>query len=123
MDEILKELDLKIVHVGVNAGSVEAARTHVELLETLFGLPENPAKDDKDACFTGTQIEWMKGPGRGTHGHLAFSTPDLPKAWAYFEGKGVAFDVDHAKYAPDGTMTVLYASEELAGFAWHLLQR
>ena len=72
--------DFEIVHVGVNCADAEQALGCAKLFETLFALKPNPEKDSADACFTGTQIEWMKVPGRGAHGHIALATADLPAA-------------------------------------------
>ena len=56
--------DFEIVHLGVNTGTEEEAVACAAMFETLFSLPVNPAKESADARFTGTQIEWMKKPGR-----------------------------------------------------------
>lgn len=115
--------DFTIAHVGVNCGNETAAVGCAERFETLFRLPVNPGKESEDARFTGTQIEWMKKPGRGTHGHIALATADLPAARAYLEGKGFLFDETSVKRTPDGRILVIYAKEEIGGFAIHLLQR
>lgn len=115
--------DFEIVHLGVNTGSEEQAAACAGMFETLFSLPPNPAKESADARFTGTQIEWMKGKGRGTHGHIAIATSDLPAARAYLEEKGFAFDDSSVKRFPDGRILVIYSREEIGGFAIHLMQR
>lgn len=115
--------DFEIVHVGVNTGTEEEAVACAGLFETLFGLAPNPAKESADARFTGTQIEWLKKPGRGTHGHLALATSDLPAARDYLEQKGFAFDDNSIKYFPDGRILVIYSKSEIGGFAIHLMQK
>jgi hypothetical protein len=115
--------DFEIVHLGVNCpGEAEAAGC-AQKFARLFNLAVNPAKESADARFTTTQIEWMKKPGRGTHGHIALATADLPAARRYLEEKGFAFDDVSAKYLPDGRVLVLYAKEEIGGFAIHLMQK
>lgn len=123
MDSVLKELDLRVGHMGINLENEEKAKECVALMALLFGLEENKAKDSAGACFTGTEIEWLKGGGRGTHGHFAVSTLDIPKARIYLETKGVEFDENSIKTSPDGTIDIIYAVKEIGGFAWHLLQR
>ena len=83
----------------------------------------NPAKESADARFTGTQIEWMKAPGRGEHGHIALATADLPAACRYLEEKGFTFDEDSVKRFPDGRILVIYAKQQIGGFAIHLMQK
>ena len=85
-----------------------------------FPLDEQMCIRDR---FTGTRIEWMKKPGRGAHGHIALATADLPAARRYLEEKGFTFDDASAKYLPDGRVLVLYANEEIGGFAIHLMQK
>ena len=115
--------DFEIVHLGVNTGSEEQANACAGMFEALFSLAPNPAKESADARFTGTQIEWLKKPGRGTHGHIAIATSDLPAARAYLEEKGFAFDDGSVKYFPDGRILVIYSRDEIGGFAIHLMQR
>ena len=114
--------DFQIVHMGVNCADEAEATACAERFAALFGLAVNPAKESADARYTGTQIEWMKKPGRGTHGHIALATADLPAARAYLEERGFAFDDGSAKYFPDGRILVIYSREEIGGFAIHLLQ-
>ena len=89
----------------------------------MFRLAVNPAKESADARFTGTQIEWMKAPGCGEHGHIALATGDLPAARRYLEEKGFAFDEDSVKRFPDGRILVIYARQQIGGFAIHLMQK
>ena len=115
--------DFEIVHLGVNCADGAEAEACAARFAALFGLAVHPEKGLPDARFTGTQIEWMKGPGRGTHGHIALATADLPAARAYLEEKGFAFDDASVKYFPDGRILVIYAKEEIGGFAVHLMQK
>ncbi|WP_409967828.1 VOC family protein [Bengtsoniella intestinalis] len=123
MDDILKELDFQVGHVGVNLQTETEAKGCVGTMLSLFGLEENKAKDSKTACFTGQAIEWQKAGGPGTHGHFAVITADLPKARTYLEAKGITFNENSIKYNPDGSVAIIYATTEIGGFAWHLLQK
>lgn len=115
--------DFEIVHLGVNCKDEAEAIGCAEQFRALFGLEPNPAKESADARFTGTQIEWMKKPGRGTHGHIALATADLPAARAYLEERGFAFDDASVKRFADGRVMVIYSCKEIGGFAIHLMQR
>ena len=65
----------------------------------------------------------MKKPGRGKHGHIALETEDLPGARGISGEKRISFLNETAKYLPDGRILVLYAEQEIGGFAIHLMQK
>ena len=65
----------------------------------------------------------MKVPGRGRNGHIALATSDLPAARQYLEKKGFAFDDASIKRMEDGRILVIYAKQEIGGFAIHLMQK
>lgn len=115
--------DFEIVHIGVNCPDEATAVDCARKFELLFRLAVNPAKESADARFTTTQIEWMKKPGRGTHGHIALATADLPAARQYLEEQGFAFDDASIKRFADGRILVIYSKEEIGGFAIHLMQK
>lgn len=115
-------MNFSIAHVGINCGAPGKAQECASLMQTLFGLPINPEKESTDASFTGTQLEWLKSSGRGTHGHIAIATDDLPAARVLLEEKGLTFDESSIKYFPDGRILVIYATTEIGGFSIHLMQ-
>lgn len=119
----LEDFQFSIEHLGVNLPQEEEAAKCVALMSTLFGLEQNPKNESATASFTGTQIEWMKSIGKGTHGHIAIGTCDLPKAKTYLETKGLTFDESSIKRTPQGDILVIYADMEIGGFAIHLLQK
>ena len=114
--------DFEIVHIGVNCANAAEAENCAEQFASLFQLAVNPAKESADARFTGTQIEWMKAPGRGKNGHIAIRTNSVELAVAELAKKGFAYDESSAKYK-NGRMTVAYLKDEFGGFAVHLLQK
>ena len=115
--------DFELAHIGVNCPDEAEAVGCAARFEDLFSMGVNPAKESADARFTGTVIEWMKKPGRGTHGHISLATSDLPAARAYLEEKGFLFDDTTIKRFPDGRILVIYSREEIGGFAIHLQQK
>jgi len=65
----------------------------------------------------------MKGSGRGTHGwYIAIHTNSIPRAMAYLARKGVSFDLSSAK-ENNGVMNAVYLTDEVGGFALHLLRK
>lgn len=81
--------DFEIAHIGVNCADAAQAERCAEQFAVLFQLAVNPAKESADARFTGTQIEWMKAPGRGEHGHIALATGDFLRPAAIWRKKAL----------------------------------
>lgn len=118
--DILKKLDCKVVHLGVNTLNNEKALVAAECFGSLFGWTVKPGKD---SIYAGPSLEFMKNGGRGTYGHIAVAVNDIHTAKAYLENKGCVFAADSAKYDAEGKLIVIYLQDEIAGFAVHLLQR
>ena len=114
--------DFTIAHVGVNLPDDQTAEMCADSFEELFGLKRNPEKEGPGACYTQTQIEWLKTPGKGTYGHIALGTSDLPGAREYLEAKGLHFNDDTIKRYEDGRIKVICTDREIGGFAIQLLQ-
>ncbi len=112
-------LGLELRHIGINSGSPEQAMRDAQMLAKLLGWP---IKDGNSSTFTGTAFEMMKKPFRGTHGHIAIATNYIQRAQWHFEQRGFAFDEESAAYK-DGKMIAIYLKDEIAGFAFHLLQK
>lgn len=117
--DINDKLQFQFVHMGVNCLDGAEAAQAAQLMQAMFGIP---ARDGKDSIFSVPGIEWMKGSGRGTHGHIGIGTADIHAARRYLEALGYTFDQDSAKYDEGGNLIVLYLSQQLCGFALHLLQ-
>jgi 2-dehydro-3-deoxyphosphogluconate aldolase/(4S)-4-hydroxy-2-oxoglutarate aldolase len=110
-----------VVHFGLNAGSAEAAQKGAALINTLFGFP---VKDGNSSIFAGDYLELMKLPGAaGTKGHIAIATNTIARAQAYLERQGISFDPASIKKNAEGKMNVIFARDEILGFAWHLIQK
>lgn len=112
-------LGLELKHIGVNSGSPEQAMRDAQALAKLLGWP---IKDGNSSTFTGVNFEFMKKPFRGTHGHIALATNSLARARWHLEQKGFSFD-DESAYVKDGKTLAIYLNDEIAGFAFHLLQK
>ncbi len=121
--ELLKRLDFRLAHVGINSGTPEAAYGMVAQFTELFGFG---LVDKNKGAFADTYVECMKVPGRGLHGHIGFSTEHLDEAIAYLEGKGVHFYLDKETAPKDANgqyLGAIYMDREIGGFALHILQR
>lgn len=112
-------LGLELRHVGINSGSPEQAMKDAEALCKLLNWE---IKDGNSSVFTGAGFEMMKKPFRGTHGHIAIVCNDLPRAKWHLERRGFAFDEESAN-PKDGKTKAIYLRDEIAGFAFHLLQK
>ena len=113
-------LNFQLDHIGINHEDEEQAENNALLLNALFGFP---LRNIPASVFANEQIELMKAKGRGTMGHFAISTINVSAAQKYLESKGVEFDESSASFNESGEKLVIYAKQELSGFAWHLMKR
>lgn len=108
-------------HIGINCKDNQEAVQTVTSFSEIFDLELRTQK--KGSPFAGTCIEAMAGNGPGTHGHIAFYTPDMEAAVAYLEEKGIAVNHGSAKRREDGSVYVIYLQEEIGGFAIQLINK
>jgi 2-dehydro-3-deoxyphosphogluconate aldolase/(4S)-4-hydroxy-2-oxoglutarate aldolase len=114
-----KMLGLEIRHIGINSGDPEKALADAKALATLMGWD---VKEGNSSDFAGTGFECMKKQGRGTHGHIAIGCNSVARAKWHLERRGYAFDEDSAVVKND-KLTAIYLKDEIAGFAFHLVQK
>lgn len=107
-----------LAHVGINAANQEEAKKAAEMFGLLFGMT---VTEIETSYFAGGVVELMKEPYMGTHGHIAIGTPDVPSAKAELEARGFTFNPATAKYRGDGVLNAIYLTEEICGFAIHLV--
>ena len=112
-------LGFELRHVGINSNSPEQAMKDAEMIAKLMGMP---IKDGNSSTFVGVEFEMMKKAGKGTHGHIAIACNNLPRARWHLEKRGFAFD-DASLVEKNGKPLALYMQGEIAGFAFHLLQK
>ena len=110
--------EFSLAHVGINAQNAEEALRTAELFGALFGFE---VKAGNSSVFAGSGVEVMKEPYKGTHGHIAIGTSNVAEAQRELEAKGFAFDPYTAKYLADGTLNAIYLTDEICGFAIHLV--
>jgi 2-dehydro-3-deoxyphosphogluconate aldolase/(4S)-4-hydroxy-2-oxoglutarate aldolase len=120
-EAILTMLGFSVAHVGLNAGSGEAAQKGAALIQALFGFP---VKDGNSSIFAGDCLELMKLPSAaGARGHIAIATNTAFRARAYLERQGVVFDPASIRNNAEGNLNVIFARDEILGFAWRLVQK
>ena len=113
-------LGLELGHIGINCeNEAEAAKT----AETIASLLSMAVKPGNSSIFVGKkEFEIMKKPGRGTNGHIAILTNNVDRAIYHLGQRGIKFDMD-SKNVKDGKTIAIYFADEIAGFAFHLVQR
>lgn len=120
-DEAMKTvLELKLAHIGINADNETQAHRIAQFFETVFGFGarENPA-----SIFSDTYVEILKSPYLGQKGHIAISTPDVERAVAYLENKGIVFNKESTVLRESGCIQAIYLEQEIGGFAIHLVRK
>ena len=120
VSDVFNEHGFEVVHIGINTGDEKEAKDAALLLNLLFGFNVN---DGKDSVYAGPMIELMKGGGPGTLGHIAVAVDDIKAAISFLESSGYELDHDLVKYNGDGELILVYLKHEIAGFAFHLLQK
>ena len=112
-------LGLKLMHVGINTGNEEEAMKVANLIGSLLNMKVAPGNS---SIFVGSkEFEIMKKPGRGTHGHIAIGCNNVDRAIYHLSQRGVKFDLD-SKVVKNGKTIACYFADEIAGFAFHLVQ-
>jgi 2-dehydro-3-deoxyphosphogluconate aldolase/(4S)-4-hydroxy-2-oxoglutarate aldolase len=119
-EAVFSVLGFSVLHIGVNTAGADDAAKAARLFSALFGFP---LRDGASSIFASDAVEVMKNAGRGKYGHIAIATNTPARAVAYLERQGVSFDQASAKQDAGGNLTFIYLSEEIAGFAIHLIQK
>ncbi len=112
-------LGFQLAHIGINAENLDSANAIAEKFAKYFG---KAIKEGNSAIFNGSEIEIMKSPFKGLHGHIAFRCNNLERAVYYLEMRGAKFDMESAKYDNKGKLAVIYLEGEIGGFAVHIVK-
>ncbi len=113
-------LGLELAHVGINQASARSAAQAATQLCSLLALPYHKGKG---SSFAGTIVEVMEPPFWGTVGHIALYTNCFERSLAYLERRGVRFNSGSIKYDEYGQPVVIYTTDEIEGFVFHLLKK
>ena len=115
-----KMLGLELRHVGINSGTPEKSMEDAKCLAALLGWE---IKEGNSSNFCGASFELMKKPGRGTNGHIAIACNNIARAKWHLERRGFTFEDESTASYKNGKMTAIYLKGEIAGFAFHLVQK
>ncbi len=118
-DAVSLMLDLNIHHVGINS-TKENALAEAAFFARILGVG---TKETDISVWSGDKVEVMTDPIKGSVGHIALSTNYVDRAVYHLERRGLEFDLSTAKYDGSGNMTFVYAKNEIAGFAIHLIKK
>ncbi|MBO5912565.1 MAG: bifunctional 4-hydroxy-2-oxoglutarate aldolase/2-dehydro-3-deoxy-phosphogluconate aldolase [Clostridia bacterium] len=118
-EAVLKMLDIKLRHIGINSADETEAVCTTEKFAALTGAE---VKDGNKSLFAGTSFEIMKFMGMGKCGHIALSVTDVDRAVTFFKSQGFEFDDASATYSDDGKRKFIYFKDEVGGFAIHLVK-
>jgi len=113
-------LGFSLAHIGVNCEDEAEAMADAERFDLLFGFTK---KDGNSSVFAGSVAEFMKTPYLGAKGHIAIGTTNVERAVFHLTLRGVQFDMDTAKYDTAGRLKAVYMTDEISGFAVHLVQK
>ena len=113
-------LGFSLAHIGVNCDTEAEALEDADRFDLLFGFAR---KDGNSSVFAGTFAEFMKTPYLGAKGHIAIGTTNVERAVFHLTLRGAKFDEDTAKYDPTGRLKAIYMTDEISGFAVHLVQK
>ncbi len=119
-EAITTMLGFELAHIGINPEKDENPDTIAGTFENLFAFTK---KVGSSSIFAGSAVEVMKTPYLGKKGHIAIRTNSIERAIRYLKFMGARFDEDTAKYNAKNQMVAIYLSEEIGGFAVHLLQK
>ena len=111
-------LDIKIHHIGINSDTA-CANASAEAFAAILGLA---TRETDISVWCGDRIEIMTAPIKGSVGHIALSVNYVDRAVYHLGRRGLTFDLSTAKYDKAGDMTFVYAENEIAGFAVHLVK-
>jgi 2-dehydro-3-deoxyphosphogluconate aldolase/(4S)-4-hydroxy-2-oxoglutarate aldolase len=112
-------LNLRFAHVGINCPGESACRTASDTVSTLFGLLQD---ERPTSVFVGKPFEIMKLQGVGTTGHIGMMTPNVDRAMFHLARRGARFDPASIQKNADDSTKFVYIADEIAGFAFHLVQ-
>lgn len=107
---------MTLAHVGVNSTGPEEAMEFAQGFSQL-GLA---IKEGNSSIFLNADIEVMKKPNYGKHGHIGFKVYDVERTIYFLKNKGFTVNPDSVKLDAKGKIKFCYLNEEIGGFAIHL---
>lgn len=112
-------LGLEVTHVGINNANQAEALENAKLLSRLMGAP---MVEKTNSYYASPDLELFKSEGRGTRGHIALGTNSVDRAIWHLSRRGFQFD-ESTRRELNNKATFIYLKDEIAGFAFHLIQK
>lgn len=116
---IIKMLDIRLNHVGINADENHP----MENLAGEFSKLTGAVIDRKPASIFVDALEIMPIHSPGTKAHLGFDTNDVERAIFFLERMGYEFDEHSKRLDEKGRIYFIYLKNEIGGMACHLRDR
>lgn len=113
-------LGFTVHHIGLNCENEAAAEKAAKTFCTLFGFTY---KAGNSSDFAMPSIECTKSPYLGLHGHIAIGVNSVDRAIFHLGLQGVSFNETTRKTDDKGNTKAIYLTDEVAGFALHLVQK
>ncbi len=113
-------LGLTIKHIGINESDGDGAA----LANQFAGIFAGKVRDTYKGWFGSEYVEIMsKKFITGKHGHIGIGVNDPDRAKRYYEALGYSFNESTAGYDDNGNLEIVYFSDEIGGFALHIVKK
>ena len=113
-------LGLTIKHIGVNEENEDGAA----LADQFAGIFGGKVRKTFKGWFGSEYVEIMSKKFKtGRHGHIGIGVNDPGRARRYYEALGYSFDDSTAGYDENGDLEIVYFSNEVGGFALHIVKK
>ncbi len=113
-------LGFELAHVGINNEDGNEAELGADRIGDIFRMP---VKVGNSSVFAGTAVEFMKSMYYGIKGHIGFKTNSMERALAYLRNNGVEIIEESIRTDPKGKLVSAYLTEEIGGFAVHIVRK
>ena len=106
--------------MGINNEDGNEAELGADRIGDIFRMP---VKVGNSSVFAGTAVEFMKSMYYGIKGHIGFKTNSMERALAYLRNNGVEIIEESIRTDPKGKLVSAYLTEEIGGFAVHIVRK
>ncbi|MBQ6479862.1 MAG: bifunctional 4-hydroxy-2-oxoglutarate aldolase/2-dehydro-3-deoxy-phosphogluconate aldolase [Anaerolineaceae bacterium] len=119
-DAVSSILGRTLKHIGINDENEDGA----ELADRFAGIFGGKVRKTVKGWFGSEFAEIMsKKFHTGRHGHIGIGVNNPDRARRYYEALGYSFDERTAGYDENGALEIIYFSEEIGGFALHIVKK
>lgn len=108
----------EFMHMGINTPSADDASKAADLF-TAFGMAK---KVGNSSTMVGSEIEVVHSMFKGECGHIGYKCYNVERSLNYLSQYGFTVDESSIKRDAKGNIKVAYLSQQVAGFAIHLVR-